>query len=207
MNRNNFRLFVLSAIWIIIFTGCAGTSRYMKKIPGGKEYTPEKGKALVIFMRPSGMGFKNHTIIYDITSGTNNANFVGIVPSKKKLAYQSKPGKRLFVSTGSIGLFFGLTFMIANLEKDKTYFVKIEAGGGGWALIPIHKEELMKRKKAKFPGYYKETKFVENTEKGYKWSKRKWPRILNKNSKYFRRWERKSDSYKVKRALLAEDGI
>ena len=54
---------------------------------------PEPGKALVLFMRPSSVGFAVASSVYDAPD--EDTRFIGVVRSKQKMAYQAEPGKAL----------------------------------------------------------------------------------------------------------------
>lgn len=80
---------LILGLLFLFLTGCAGSSGYMVKATPTEG--PAQGKAMVYFMRPSGMGF---AINFQIWDGTY---FVGLSQAKSYFAYQCDPGKHLFL--------------------------------------------------------------------------------------------------------------
>lgn len=113
---------------VILVTGCAGTSQYMKQAE--PIAAPPPGKALVYFMRPSGLGFAVHFQIWD------SERLIGLSQAKSYFAYPCDPGKHLF-----IGVAENRRAVDADLEAGKSYFVLTEPQIGGWkarmGLIPV----------------------------------------------------------------------
>lgn len=80
--------------------------------------TPEKGKSLIVFMRPSSIGYAIQSSVFEVKG--DDVHLAGIVAAKKKVAYQVEPGKHLFMVVGE-----SADFMSAELEKDKTYYALV----------------------------------------------------------------------------------
>ena len=97
-------------ILFVLINGCAGSSQYMVKT------TPTAGppseKALVYFMRPSGMGFAINFQIWD------SDRFVGLSQAKSYFAYECNPGKHLFM-----GFAENKIAIEADLEAGKSYYI------------------------------------------------------------------------------------
>ena len=113
---------------IFLIIGCAGSSKYMTKatpITG-----PSADKALVYFMRPSGLGFAINFQIWD------GDRFIGLSQAKSYFGYQCDPGKHLF-----IGMAENKRGIEADLEAGKTYYIITQVKMGGWrarmAFIPV----------------------------------------------------------------------
>jgi len=108
--------------------GCAGSSQYMQKAQSVP--TPDPNKALVYFMRPSGIGFAINFQIWD------GDHFIGLSQAKSYFGYQCEPGKHLF-----IGIAENKRGLEANLEAGKTYYALTQVRMGGWrarmAFIPV----------------------------------------------------------------------
>jgi len=106
-------------ILFVLITGCAGSSRYMVKAtpPAG----PSPKKALVYFMRPSGMGFAVNFQIWD------RDRFVGLSQAKSYFAYECDAGKHLF-----LGFAENKVAVEADLEAGKSYYIGTNVRMGAW---------------------------------------------------------------------------
>ena len=126
---NTFRrLIQTSAIFSILFlVGCAGGLKHMQVVaPDAVNEAPSPGKSMVVFMRPSTLGFAVQSSVFDTTRG-GEPELVGLVAAKKKVAYESDPGKREFMVIGE-----SADFMEAKLLANKTYFVNVSPRMGVW---------------------------------------------------------------------------
>jgi hypothetical protein len=94
----------------VLLAGCAGSSAYMVPATPPQGVTP--GKALIYFMRPSGMGFAINFQIWD------GDHFVGLSQAKSYFAYECDAGKRLFM-----GIAENKLALDADLEAGKSYYV------------------------------------------------------------------------------------
>ena len=124
--KNYLRIVLL--IIPILIAGCAGTSQYMVKatpIEG-----PSSGKAVVYFMRPSGVGFAINFQIWD------GDHFIGLSQAKSYFAYQCDPGTHLF-----IGMAENKRGIEADLEAEKSYFIITQVRMGAFrarmAFVPV----------------------------------------------------------------------
>lgn len=121
---------VLLVLLAIMFFGCAGSSSYMVKQTAPPPAAPSPGKALVYFMRPSGMGFAIHFQIY------NGRQLIGLSQAKSYFVYECDPGTQMFLgmAENKIGL-------KAELEAGKTYYVLTQVRMGAWkarmGIIPV----------------------------------------------------------------------
>ena len=149
--RNFLKLFLFVAL--IMLTGCAGSSPYMR------EATPveglSSGKARVYFMRPSGLGFAIHFQIWD------RYRLIGLSQAKSYFAYDCEPGKRLFIGRAE-----NKRAVEADLEAGKSYYIITQVNIGAWkarmTFIPVTRgSELWD----KVEQYKKELNFVEPEEK------------------------------------------
>ena len=171
-------------------------------VPSAAQDVPatEEGKALVVFMRPSMMGFAVKSSVFDITSGSNEV--IGILPAKKKIFYQSPPGERVFMIIGE-----SADFMPAHLEAGKTYYATAQVRHGAWkarfSLLPVRAEQ---RESKKFQKWLKKNKPVDNHAESVEWANKHIPSIEKKRAKYWEKWEAKPEAAKGERTLFAEDG-
>jgi len=172
----------------------------MKLAPADAYYGPDPGKALIVFMRPSGMAYAIDTGV--IENLPNKNKMVGIVSAKKKVAYSVNPGEHLFMVVGEAA-----DFLDAHIDGGKTYYVVVAARAGVWkarfSLIPVRHNDLASRKLA---GWKNGTRYVENTERSLQWEKDNHADIESKRIKYYKKWMRKSEAAREKATLFAEDG-
>lgn len=109
---------------------CAGRSAYMK--PSGSLLRPSDNKAVVRFMRPSGMGYAVNFQIWD------GSRVIGNSVAKGQFDYLADPGEHLFVAVAE-----NKAFVEANLEAGKTYYIITQVKMGAWkarvGLIPVNR--------------------------------------------------------------------
>ena len=150
-------------LFILIFiAGCAGSSQYMTKatpIDG-----PSSAKALVYFMRPSGIGFAINFQIWD------GDHFIGLSQAKSYFAYQCDPGRHLF-----IGIAENKRGIEADLEEGKIYYILTQVNLGVWkarmAFIPVTRGSEYWEK---VDTYKEKLNFVESKEEAIKnWENKK----------------------------------
>lgn len=138
---------------IVIITGCTGSSKYMQ--PATPMQGPSPDKALVYFMRPSGMGFKINFQVWD------GDHFIGLSQAKSYFGYECQPGKHLFV-----GFAENKRGLEADLEAGKTYYVLTQVKVGGWrarmAFVPVTRNSWFWNKVER---YRTELTYIEAKEK------------------------------------------
>jgi hypothetical protein len=157
---------------------------------------PPRGQALVMFMRPSSLGFAVASSVFEI--GGDRDAFVGIVPAKKKLAYVTRPGTTRFMVVSEAA-----DFLEAELEAGKTYYVLVTPRMGVWkarfSLRPVHAAD---RHSAEFEGWLSECSEIDNTPDSLAWAMEHRSDIEAKKTEYLPKWEKRSDRPR----LLAGDG-
>lgn len=179
---------VLALLVLVLLSGCAGSSAYMKDVPEETaSFAPSAGKALVTFMRPSGIGFAVQSTVFDVTAG--KTEFIGIVSAKTKIAYEVEPGDHHFMVVGESADFIGAT-----VEADKHYYALVTPRMGVWkarfSLRPVTGVEL---KSDQFADWFDECRWVENTGQSYEWAKNNRDSILAKQQEYWEVWSQKPD--------------
>ena len=109
-----------SILFLLLFlSGCAGPVANMQMVPFERIVSaPEKGKSMVVFLRPSGFGFAIQSSVFEITGDT--PSLVGIVAARKRVSYQLQPGTHLFMVVGE-----SADFMSAELEANKIYYALV----------------------------------------------------------------------------------
>lgn len=182
---------------LVLVAGCAGPLARMRELPAEQPIAqPDPGKATVVFMRPSGLGFAVASSVYELVP--DGDRFVGIIPAKKKLAYSVAPGKTRFMVVSEAA-----DFMDAELMAGKTYYVVVAPRMGMWkarfSLRPVGAERLGTQQVGE---WIKECALVENTDDSRAWAKTHWADIQDKKLKYLPEWEAKAD----KPALSPADG-
>jgi len=110
---------IIPLIAFVLVSGCAGSSKYMVKATSTAATPAEK--ALVYFMRPSGMGFAINFQIWD------GDHFVGLSQAKSYFAYECNPGKHLFM-----GFAENKVALEADLEAGKSYYIGTNVRMGAW---------------------------------------------------------------------------
>lgn len=196
LSRNLVWLF---AALTVTLGGCAGTVVKMREIPvtDAKE-APEPGKALVVFMRPSGLGFAIQSSVFEIKDDT--PVLIGIVAAKTRVSQQVVPGKYLYMTIGE-----NADFMSAEVAAGKTYYVKVEPRMGMWkarfGLEPYRAKDLAG---SAFAGELKDCRPVAKTAESDAWAAENMMSIRQKRSEYYADWMKKPEAERPR--LLAEDG-
>lgn len=196
-NKGIFPLLSLLVL-VALLSGCAGTIVNMRLGPPAKVIMkPDNGKALVVFMRPSGMGFAVQSSVFEVKGDT--ASLVGVVAAKSKVGYQVEPGKHLFMVVSEAA-----DFMVADLQAGKTYYVLVVSRPGVWkarfSLKPLHANDL---NSPKFTEWFLDCKWVEKSAESDAWANKNMPDIEAKQAKYYKVWESK---HKGSIGLYPEDG-
>lgn len=184
-------------LFLLTLGACAGTSSYMRDVvPEKANYAPAPDKALLVFMRPSGLGFAVQSTVFDITDGS--PVFLGIVSAKTKIAHQANPGKRRYMVIGESADFMGAT-----LDPGKVYYALVSPRMGFWkarfSLLPVRGSGLQTEE---FSDWYKDTRWVENLATASGWARTNMPSIREKMTEYLPDWLKKAD----KPILASEDG-
>lgn len=183
----------------LFLTGCSGGIKNMREVPAEEaHFAPEAGKAMIVFMRPSTMGFAIQSSVFDTTE--EKSELVGIVASKAKVAYQVAPGSHTFMVVGE-----SADFMSAELDAGKTYYALVTPRMGVWkarfSLAPVGKAQL---DGAEFKDWDNSCKWVEKSDESVSWAAENQENIEEKRASYMAKWMSKPASERP--ALLATDG-
>lgn len=184
----------------LLVAGCAGTVKNMQPVPPESIVSaPQEGKSLLVFMRPSGLGFAIQSSVFEIKS--DKPSLVGIVAAKTKVSHQLEPGEHLFMVVGE-----SADFMSAELEANKTYYALVTPRMGAWkarfSLKPVHANELAT---SQFTEWEEACEWVEKTAASDEWASSNMASIQSKQSKYYEKWMNKDVSERPR--LLPGDGI
>ena len=174
---------------ILTMTGCAGSSKLMQTVPPDRaNYMPDATHALVVFLRPSGLGFVVQSSVFDAT--TNENKLIGVVSAKKKVAFLTPPGEKLFMVIGE-----SADFAKAELDAGKTYYVLVTPRMGVWkarfSLEPVTRERT---DSTEFAEWLSECVYYENTPDSFKWAEENAPSIEDKRKEYYKDWMEKPES-------------
>ncbi len=127
-SRKWARTIVCSLGLLFLLASCAGSSEYMKPLSSQIIATPDK--ALVRFMRPSGLGF---AISFNVFDG---ARIIGNSVAKSQFDYLADPGHHVFMATAE-----NKVFLEADLAPGKMYYVITRVYPGAWrarvAFVPV----------------------------------------------------------------------
>lgn len=181
----------------LLLGGCAGHSDYMASVPAEKaNYAPMADKAMIVFMRPSGLGFAVQSSVFDVTNGA--PEFIAIVPAKKKVAHEIAPGKYRFMVIGE-----NADFMDAELAAGKTYYAVVAPGMGMWKARFYFEPVRMAGASNDLTGWLADCEWVESTSQALDWSRGNMPSIQEKKSDYLPDWMNGKD----KSVLAVADGL
>jgi len=188
---------IAAALVLLLLGACAGSSDYMRNLtPEEAHYETKPDKALVVFMRPSGLGFAVQSSVFDVTD--NSPDFVAIVSAKKKVAHYAAPGKRRFMVIGESADFMGAT-----LEPGKVYYALVTPRMGLWkarfSLRPVHAAEIPT---TEFADWYGDTEWVANQPSADAWAKENMDSVKEKMADDLDDWMHKDN----KPMLEAADG-
>ena len=127
--------FILVVV-IILTIGCAGKSKYMRSAIPPTEGSSDS-KAMVYFLRPSGLGYAIHFQIWDYYK--SDYKLIGLSQAKSYFVYECDPGKHLF-----IGFAENKRAVEADIEAGKSYYIITQVKMGAWkarmAFIPVTRE-------------------------------------------------------------------
>ncbi len=187
-NRVKFVIMMIVALFV---SGCAGSSDLMKTVSDNDAaYAPEENQSMIVFMRPSTLGFAIQSSVFDVSSGENE--LVGVVSAKKKVAHMTTPGEHMFMVVGE-----SADFMKADLGPGKTYYALVTPRMGlmkaRFSLRPVTNSEIGSEE---FNSWMNDCEYTENTDAAFEWAKHHAPSIQSKREKYLEDWNEKPDSKK-----------
>jgi hypothetical protein len=168
----------------------------MKEVPGQAVAAPPAGKASIVFLRPSMLGYAIASSVFELRPAGDV--FIGHVPAKKKLVHHVAPGPVRFMVVSEAA-----DFMQADLEAGKTYYALVTPRMGLWrarfSLRPVTAPELGGKE---FQEWFDECTWVETTDEARDWARRNAPSVEEKKVEYLKKWEPRTD----KPALKGSDG-
>jgi len=183
----------------LMLSGCVDTVKNMRVVPADQIVAaPEKGKSMVVFIRPSPFGVTIESSIFEIKRDT--PSLIGTLVAKQKLSYPLEPGKHLFMVAGN-----NVDYLSAELKANKTYYVQIAPIMGKWIgrfeLTPMPINELYS---SQFKEWLKGCEWVEKTPASNGVESGDMAGIQSKHKAYYAKWAAEDHSKKPK--LLPHDG-
>ncbi|WP_216844781.1 hypothetical protein [Rhodanobacter sp. L36] len=194
------------SLGILLLAGLAGCQSSLMVKSTGAAPTPEPGKAMVVFMRPSMFGGAIQSSVYDTHAKSDN--FIGIVSTKTKIAYQAEPGDHLFMVVAE-----NADFMIAHLDAGKTYYALVSPRMGVWkarfSLLPIHHRSDAKYNSLspEFRDWMGSTDWITITPAAQQWYQTNAADITARKLDYMHKWDNAEARQKAELTLPADDGI
>jgi hypothetical protein len=198
--KTSRRIFTLTSVLALLFlSGCAGSLKHMQLVePDAVQDTPSPGKSMIVFLRPSTLGFAVQSSVFDVTNG--DPELVGLVPASFKLAHELEPGKHLFMAIGE-----SADFMHADLAADRTYYALVTPRMGAWkarfSLQPITADQLGGEQ---LENGLNSCQWIEKSETTDEWLQTNMVGILARQKKYYPRWLEKPEDKQPR--LGPEDG-
>ena len=194
---------VFAMLLLATMAGCQSSKMVRSD---GVDNTPAAGKAMVVFLRASTFGGAVQASVYD--TGETADQFIGIVSSKTKLAWQADPGDHLFMVIAE-----NADFMIAHLEAGKTYYALVRPGVGVWkagfSRLPIRNDPAAKYnlQSEDFRDWMKSPTWVRNTAESEQWFRENQSAIREKKLDYLRKWNAADPQQHAELTLDATDGV
>lgn len=186
----------VAALIGVLASGCASV---MRDAPTQIVAQPGTDKAKVVFMRSSMIAAAIGCDLFEVVNG--ELKFIGQLPTGNKIAYETTPGKKVFMAYGTAA-----DFMLADLSPGKTYYsiVRPNWGTGGFAPTPIRFSDLNSKESQEWKAG---TKLIEADPKAAEiWFAENKDRLRGIYTDYWNRFERKNAQEKFERTLLPPDG-
>ena len=196
------RFLIVSAALLII-NGCA-TPNLMQETPGGQIASPGSDKAVIVFMRSSFVAGAIGAELFEINDG--ELTLVGQVPNGSKLVHLTDPGEKVFMAYGTAA-----DFMLAQVEKGKTYYAILRPNWGSGAFIPTPVKRdgstSYNTESDEFAGWLGDTRLLEKKADSDEWFKKNKAKYEKIYQRYWEKFQTKSDEQKQVRTLMPSDGL
>lgn len=196
-------------LWAIVFAfvtlslgACA--SNLMLVSPTGDIKPPGSDKAVIVFMRSSIVAGAIGAELFEIKNGV--LTLVGGLPNGSKIAHVTEPGEKVYMAYGTAA-----DFMIANVEKGKTYYSIVRPNWGSGAFIPtpikIDGTTEYNTEIDEFDKWISGTKLLvkkPDTSEWFETNKEKYQKIYES---YWKKFSTKTAAQKQQRTLMPADGM
>lgn len=169
---------------------------------------PSEEYAMVVFMRTSMTLAAVNVELFEVNEG--ELSFVGSLPNGSKIAYLTKPGKKVFMAYGQKS-----AFMPSEVEAGKTYYVIVKPtwGSGAFNPTPVRTDgQTSFNTDAKgFDTWLNKTSLLVKVESSGEWFEKKHSKfssIYKKSwSKFLAKHNKSSDIKKREVTLTLADGV
>jgi len=185
-------------LFLLLATGCAGSSRYMEKDKTPDPIAAPAGKALIVFVRPSGVGYAVTFTVFD-----DKGNFVGQVPAKGHVMHVADPGHHNFIVWAE-----NTTLCDVTVSAGKIYIIEVATRTGMWAarshLLPV-KRGGDKWDKA-MEWVKKTNEWDTNPELAKEWKTDKKEGLEKQFKRAKEVWAKYNDKEREERTMRPDDG-
>jgi len=207
MARTNsfYRLSILYSL-ALCFLGGSGAIWFIGEARSASpQVVPMEGKALIVFVRAfssdaTSVDFRRSPV-FRLKASESEAELVGILSVKTKIAYDVDAGKHLFMVVGE-----NLDFMTADVLPNRTYFVVVTARvGKRTALYSLKAVDKQEQDSKAFTDLLALSKWIEKTAADDSWSLANMPSIKSRRPESYRLWTQKLESERP--TLVPNDGV
>jgi hypothetical protein len=200
MTMKIIRRLLLTACFVLLAsfsTACAGSSQYMKEVAVRSPLRPPADKAMVVFLRPSGLGFAINFSILD-----QQGRWIGEAVAKSQFAVELPPGEYMFVGWAE-----NTAALKATLAPGRVYYVKVDPSMGfGSARVTLEAITPRHADWRELPTWLSETTRLETLPSGITYIEGRKQDALDRVKSATENWQDYSGSDKDQRTLRADDG-
>lgn len=188
----------------VLLLGACATSKLMLDSPTSDISPPAADKAIIVFMRSSIVASAIGVELFEINNG--ELKLVGGLPNGSKIAHITDPGEKVYMAYGTAA-----DFMIANIEKGKTYYsiVRPNWGSGAFIPTPIKNDGTTSyhTKAIEFDKWVSDTKLLVMKPDANEWFQRNKEKYQQIYERYWKKFSTKTTSQKQQRTLMPSDGM
>lgn len=192
--RISFLLIPFCVFSVLLLSGCASISDQVTQVKKPIYKPTNKTRSLLIFMRPSSFGWLIQSTLYD------GLKYIGTLSANTQIAYQTSPGKHLFMVIGETA-----DFMQADLLPNKTYYAEVMPRIGAWKARFSFRPQNGQIAQSDIEEWLADTTQVAPNSLGYDWAAENRDDIKAKHDKYLVEWNKKRPA--EKQTLKASSGL
>ena len=182
----------------------ACSSNLMLVSPSGNIDLPETNKAVIVFMRSSFVASAIGAELFEITNG--ELELVGALPNGSKISHVTEPGEKVYMAYGTAA-----DFMIAKVEKGKTYYSIVRPNWGSGAFIPtpikIDGTTAYNTGIDEFDKWVSGTKLLVKKPDTSEWFQKNKEKYQEIYQLYWQKFSTKTAAQKQQRTLMPSDGM
>jgi hypothetical protein len=198
-NKRSIFVFACSAL---LLGACS--PKIMLESPTPEISAPASDKAVIVFMRTSFVAGGIGAEIIEIDNG--ELKLVGALPTGNKIAYVTDPGEKVFMAYGTAA-----DFMIAKVEKGKTYYSIVRPNWGSGAFIPTPiRTDGSTNYNTSIPDFDKwlsDTRLLVKNPDAQQWFDKNREKYQDIYKRYWAKFIKKSDAQKQERTMTPADGM